>query len=74
MYLQLLERQVYSVARLCPKKSFLSLCVIYTLSGRTGSALVWHSRGLVFESRLVHQVLRFVGSVNTVQYVELRGY
>ena len=31
---------------------------IYTLSGRTGSALVWHTRGRAFESRLVQQVLR----------------
>ena len=37
-----------------------------------GSALVWHTRGRVFESRLVQQVLRFVGSVNSAQYVELR--
>ena len=33
---------------------------IYILSGSTGSALVWHC-GRVFESRHVHQVLRFVG-------------
>ena len=47
---------------------------LYTLSGRTGSALVWHTRGRAFEFRLVQQVLRFViGRVNTVQYVELRG-
>ena len=46
----------------------------YTLSGRTGSALVWHTRGRAFESRLLQQVLRFVGRVNTVQYVELKGY
>ena len=45
----------------------------YTPSGRTGSALVWHARGRAFQSRLVQQVLRFVGSVNTVQYVDLRG-
>ena len=48
--------------------------VVRTLSGRTGSALVWHTRGRAFQSRLVQQVLRFVGRVNTVQYVELRGY
>ena len=28
-----------------------ALCIIYILSGRAGSALVWHSRGRVFESR-----------------------
>ena len=44
------------------------------LSGRTGSALVWHTRLRAFESRLVQQVLRFVVGVNTVQYLELRGY
>ena len=42
----------------------------YTLSGRTGSALVWHSRGRRIP---VQQVLLFVGRVFTVQYVELRG-
>ena len=47
---------------------------MHTLSGRTGSALVWHTRGPVFEPRLLQQVLGFVGSVNTVQYVELGGY
>ena len=36
----------------------------YTLSGRKGSALVWHTRGRAFESRLVQQVLRFVFRVN----------
>ena len=46
---------------------------LYTLGGRKGSALVWHTHGRAFESRLVQQVLRFVGHVNTVQYVELRG-
>ena len=30
--------------------------------------------GREFESRLALQVLRFVGSVNTVQYVKLKGY
>ena len=43
------------------------------LSGHTGSALVWHTRERVFESRLVQQVLRFAGSVNIVEYVELGG-
>ena len=38
------------------------------------SALVWHTRGRVFEPRLLQQVLRFVGRVYTVQYVELREY
>ena len=42
----------------------------HTLSGSTGSALIWHSRGRVFESRLVQQVLRFVGSVNIDLTVE----
>ena len=35
--------------------------------------MIWHIRGRVFEPRLLHQVLRFVGRVYTVQYVELRG-
>ena len=48
--------------------------IIYTLSGRTGCALVWHTRGRVFEPRLLQQVLRFVSPVYTVKYVELRGY
>ena len=42
----------------------------FALSGSTGKALVWHTRGLVFEPRLLQQVLRFVGRVYTV---ELRG-
>ena len=45
-----------------------------TLSGRTGSTWVWHTCGRVFEPRLLQQVLRFVGRVYTVQYLELRGY
>ena len=32
-----------------------------------------HTRGRLFEPRLLQQVLRFAGRVNTVQYVELRG-
>ena len=41
--------------------------IIYelTLSGRTGSALDWHTRGREFEPRLLQQVLRFVGNVYT---------
>ena len=42
------------------------------MSGRTGSAFVWHTRGRTFEPRLLQQVLRLVGRVYTVQYVELR--
>ena len=42
--------------------------------GRTGSALVWHTRGRVFEPWLMQQVLQCVGSFYTVQYVELRGH
>ena len=57
-----------------PSKIVLSFNYEYTQSGRTGSALVWHSRGREFESRLVQQVLRFVGIVYIVQYVELRGH
>ena len=34
-----------------------------TLSSRTGSALVWHTCGRAFESRLVQQVLRFVAAL-----------
>ena len=45
-----------------------------TLRSRTGSALVWHFGGGAFESRFVHQVFRFAGRVNSVQYVELRRY
>ena len=46
----------------------------YTLSGRTGSVLVWHTRGRALEPRLLKQVMRFVGRVNILKYVELRGY
>ena len=38
------------------------------------SALGWHTRGRAFESRLLQQVLRFVGRINTLQYVGLMGY
>ena len=34
--------------------------VLFTLSGRTGSALAWHAHGRVFEPRLLQQVLRLV--------------
>ena len=44
------------------------------LSGRTGSALVWQTRGRVFESRLVQQVLLFLSHVKTMQYVGLKEY
>ena len=53
------------------KYHYFDICA---LSGRTGSALVWHTRGRVFQPRLLQQVLRFVGHVYTVQYVELRKY
>ena len=43
-------------------------------SGRTGSALVWHSEGRLFDPHWVQQVLRFVPCICTVQYVELGGY
>ena len=43
------------------------------VSRRIGSALVWHTRGRVFEPQLMQKVLRFVGRVFTVQYVELGG-
>ena len=46
----------------------------YTLSGRTDSALAWHTQGRVFAPRLPQQVLRFVARIYTVQYVELSGY
>ena len=36
--------------------------------------LAWHSRGRVFEPRLLQQVLRFVPRIYTVEYVELTGY
>ena len=49
------------------------LVITYTLSGRTGSALAWCTRGRVCKPRLLQQVLRFVARVYTVQYVELRG-
>ena len=45
----------------------------YTLSGRTGSALAWHTQGCVFKPRLPQQVLRFLARIYNVQYVELRG-
>ena len=44
----------------------------HTLSGRTDSA--WLTDGRVFEPRLLQHVLRFVGRVYALQYVELRGY
>ena len=53
---------------------WISELATHTLSGRTGNALVWHTSGRAFVSRLLQQVLRFVGRVNTVQYVELRVY
>ena len=46
---------------------------VNSLSGRTGSALVWHTRGRVFELRLPQQVLRFVGRVCTVRMWNLGG-
>ena len=48
--------------------------VIYTLSGRTGSALAWHTQRSVFAPRLLQKVLRFVARIYTMQYVEHRGY
>ena len=45
----------------------------YLVCGPAESALVWHTRGRVFEPRLQQRVLRFVGRVYTVQYVELKG-
>ena len=51
-----------------------TILIIHTLSRRTGSALVWHTRGRVFEPRLVQQVLWFVDRLNTEQYMELMGY
>ena len=47
--------------------------IVPTYCGRTGSALVWQTRGRVLEPRLLLQVLRFVGRVCTVQYVEIGG-
>ena len=38
-----------------------------TLSGLTGSVLVWHTHGRVFKPQLLQQVLRFVCRVYTVQ-------
>ena len=46
----------------------------YTQSGRTSCVLACHTNGRVLEPRLQQQVLRFVSRINTVQYVELRGY
>ena len=46
----------------------------HTLSGRTGSALVWRTRARVFDLRLLQQVLRRLVRVYTMQYVELKGY
>ena len=46
----------------------------YTLSGPAGSAFVWHTCRREFEPRLLQQASQFVGHVNTVQYVELKGY
>ena len=55
---------INSTGRVLPY--WYSFIDIHTLSGRIGSALVWHTRGRVFEPRLLQQVLRFVGSVYTV--------
>ena len=55
-------------------QSYLFPHPFHTLSGRTGSALVWHTRGRVLESRLVQHLLRFVSRVSTMQYVELMEY
>ena len=35
---------------------------VYTLSGRIGSALVWHTQWYMFVPRLLHQVLRFLAT------------
>ena len=45
----------------------------FALSGRTGSALGWHTRGRVLEHRLLQQVLQFVERIYTVQFAELGG-
>ena len=44
------------------------------LSGRTSSALAWHTKGRVFASQWLQQVLRFVTRISAVQYVEFRVY
>ena len=46
----------------------------YTLSGRTGSALAWHSEGRVFGPHSLLQVLRYVARICIVKYMELKGY
>ena len=38
-------------------KCYSKQLLIYTLSGRTGSALVWHSEGRTIEALSVQQVL-----------------
>ena len=68
-HFQLLEHQVHSVVRCAIKVS----CLIPWVAAhvvRWSGAYPW----TLVESRLVQQVLRFVGRGNTVQYVELRGY
>ena len=35
----------------------LDFLIVYTLSGRTGSALVWHPEGRTIEADSVQQVL-----------------
>ena len=63
----------FSTGRLLAIEDF-TIFYKYECVCRRGSVLVRHTGGRAFESRLVHQVLRFVGSVNTVQHVELKEY
>ena len=53
---------------------YVNITYLYKLSGRTGSALVWHTRGSVSEPPVAAASLRFEGRVYTLQYVELREY
>ena len=82
LYLNNIFKTILSFFFLCQNelcsylKYIILICLImlyYTLSGRLGSALAWHTHGLVFKPRLLQQVLRFVACIYTVQYVALRG-
>ena len=67
----LLEVDYWSVLRAATTTTTNSR---YTLSGRTGSALAWHTQGRVLAPRMLQQVLWFVAHIYTLQYVELRRY
>ena len=54
---------VYTRFILWPFYTRFRPCVVYTLSGRTGSALTWHSEGRTSAAPSVQQVLRFLARI-----------